>query len=172
MNETPDGTTSTRAPWLPPRWFMRSFWVAQRAIYRISGRRVGLRTATDNHQGMMHLRTVGRRSGKQRSAIISYYDDEPNIVTMAMNGWGNADPAWWLNLQANPDTIVDLPGGPRPVHARAAEGEERARLWSRWATYDRGLDQIAARRGRETAVVVFEPRSSPGTTVSGDRQSD
>jgi hypothetical protein len=77
---------------------------------------------------------------------------------MAMNGWADPEPAWWLNLQAHPDTVVELADGPRAVHARAAAPDERPRLWARWATYDKGLDAYAARRSRETAVVILEPR--------------
>jgi hypothetical protein len=82
-------------------------------------------------------------------------------VTMAMNGWGDPEPAWWLNLQAHPDTVVELKDGPRAVHGRAAEGDERARLWERWAHYDKDLDGYAAKRSRQTAVVVLEPRVAP-----------
>jgi hypothetical protein len=75
-----------------------------------------------------------------------------------MNGWREGESAWWLNLQAHPDVQVDLPDGPRLVSGRAAVGEERERLWSRWREIDKGLDAFAARRSAETAVVVFEPR--------------
>ena len=109
---------------------------------------------------MMRLHTIGRRTGVERVAILGYFEDGPNFVTMAMNGWDDPEPAWWLNLQANPDTTVDLPDGPRTVHARVAEGDERARLWARWAVYDKDLDAFAARRSRETQVVVMEPRSA------------
>jgi hypothetical protein len=78
-----------------------------------------------------------------------------------MNGWGEAEPAWWLNLQAHPDTTVRTRDGIRPVHARRAEDAERERLWSRWASIDRDLDAYAARRPGETAVVVLEPRPEP-----------
>jgi F420H(2)-dependent quinone reductase len=47
------------------------------------------------------------------------------------------------------------------VHARAAVGDERARLWDRWREIDKHLDAYAARRPAETAVVVLEPRSAP-----------
>jgi len=107
---------------------------------------------------MMRLRTVGRRSGKERTAILGYFEDGPDLVTMAMNGWADAEPAWWLNLQAQPDVSVDLPGGSRTVHARAADKDERPRLWARWAVYDKDLDAYAARRSRETAVVILSPR--------------
>ncbi len=115
---------------------------------------------------MMRLRTMGRRSGAERIAILGYFEDGPNLVTMAMNGWGEPEPAWWLNLQARPDVRVDLVEGSRAVRGRAAVGEERERLWARWAVYDKGLNAYAARRPHQTAVVVLEPRSPtrPGDT--------
>ncbi len=142
---------------LPPRWFVRAAWVVHRALYRLTGGRAGLGRATASW-GTMRLRTVGRRSGVERTAILGYFEDGPNLVTMAMNGWADPEPAWWLNLQAHPDTTVDLADGPRAVHARAADPDERPRLWARWAVYDKGLDAYAARRSRETAVVILEPR--------------
>jgi hypothetical protein len=80
---------------------------------------------------------------------------------MAMNGWGNGEPAWWLNLQACPDATIRVVDGTRLVHARAAAGDERSRLWDRWREIDKNLDGYAARRSSETAVVVFEPRPGP-----------
>jgi deazaflavin-dependent oxidoreductase (nitroreductase family) len=92
--------------------------------------------------------------------ILGYYEDGPNLVSMAMNGWGAPEPAWWLNLQAEPRAVVELAGGARQeVLARAAVGVERERLWERWRELDKNLDSYAARRPRETAVVVLEPRA-------------
>lgn len=145
---------------LPPRWFIRLFWTAQRAVYSVTLGRFGLRAATPDRPGMMRLATVGRRSGEKRKAILAYFEDGPDLVTMAMNGWADPEPAWWLNLQAHPDTIVDLPGGSRAVHAHAADKDERPRLWAKWAGYDKDLDAYAARRSRETAVVILSPRSA------------
>jgi F420H(2)-dependent quinone reductase len=155
---TRENATPQRRTPLPPRWVIRGAWVIHRAIYRLTGGRLGLRPASDTTWGMLRLRTIGRRSGKERVAILGYYEDGPNLVTMAMNGWGEPEPAWWLNLQANADTIVELPDGPRSVRGRAATSEERPRLWARWATYDgENLDSWASRRPRETAVVILEP---------------
>ena len=149
---------SKKSPSLPPRWFIRLFWTLQRAVYSVTRGRFGLWTATTDRQGMMRLRTVGRRTGEERKAILAYFEDGPDLVTMAMNGWGDAEPAWWLNLQAQPDVTVDLPGGSRAVHARAANQDERPRLWAMQATYYKDLDGYAARRSGETAVVILSPR--------------
>jgi F420H(2)-dependent quinone reductase len=107
----------------------------------------------------MRLTTIGRKTGAERNAILGYYEDGPNVVTLAMNGWAEAEPAWWLNLQAHPDASVVLPGGTRPVRGRAAVGEERARLWARWREMGDDVDGFATRRPSETAVVILEPRS-------------
>lgn len=90
--------------------------------------------------------------------ILGYFEDGPNLVTLAMNGWADPDPAWWLNLQTNPHATADLAKGSLPVTARAAEGEERSRLWNTWRDIDEGLDGYAALRSSETAVVILEPR--------------
>jgi len=77
-----------------------------------------------------------------------------------MNGWGAAEPAWWLNLQAEPQAVVELADGiRREVVGRAAVGAERDRLWQRWGELDKNLDSYASRRPQETAVVVLEPRA-------------
>ena len=152
---------TSSSSWLPPRWFIRGAWVVHRAIYRFSGGRRGLSLPTPGSRfGHLRLTTVGRRSGRSREAILGYVEDGPNLVTLAMNGWGSPEPAWWLNLQSNPDATVELKNGPLPIHARAAIGEERDRLWAKVRQH-RGygdMDGYARRRAGETAVVVFEPR--------------
>ena len=111
---------------------------------------------------MLRLTTVGRRTGRERAVILGYYEDGPNLVTLAMNGWGAGEPAWWLNLRARPDARVDLKDGARLVRGRAAEGEERRRLWDGSRAYagsGADLDAYARLRSTDTAVVVLEPRA-------------
>ena len=92
--------------------------------------------------------------------MIGYYEDDSGVVTMAMNGWGAAEPAWWLNLQAHPEATLKMAGGAIvPIVGRRAVGAERDRLWERWQQLDKGLDGYAARRPTETAVVVLESRA-------------
>jgi hypothetical protein len=78
-----------------------------------------------------------------------------------MNGWDEGHPAWWLNLEAQPDAVVRLARQyPRPMHARLADGEERERLWRLWLSIETDLDAYAARRSTKTPVVVLEPRDT------------
>jgi len=151
--------TEPRPASVPPRVVIRVAWLLHRALLRFSGGRIGLRAPGDTF-GLLRLTTLGRRSGQRRVAIVGYYEDGPNLVTLAMNGWADADPAWWLNLQARPDTVVELKDGPRAVRGRAAEGEERDRLWARWGEYSDKYDAWAAIRSGKTAIVVLEPRTA------------
>ncbi len=153
-------TKTTEPPTLPPVWFKHLFWRGHRLAYRLLGARVLWTPATKRGWGAMHLTTVGRRSGEPREVILGYVEDGSTPVTLAMNGWDEGLPAWWLNLEANPDAVVRLKGGSeRPVRARRVEGDERERLWRRWAEIDQGLDAYAASRSADTPVVVFEPIS-------------
>ena len=156
-------TPAGKSPWLPPRPFIRFFWFAHRAIFRVTGGRRGLRAPKDDGRfGMLRLRTVGRRSGRERSAILGYHVDGSNLVTLAMNGWGDGEPAWWMNLLAHPDAVVDMKDGTRPVRAREAVGAERERIWQKLhddPAYGGDLDAYASLRSSATAVVVLEPRS-------------
>ena len=93
--------------------------------------------------------------------MIGYLEDGPNLVTLAMNGWAEPEPAWWLNLQAHPEASVNVADGRRTVRGMAAQGEERSRLWDRWREINANLDAEAALRSVETAVVVLEPWPDP-----------
>ena len=152
-------------PFLPPRWFVRVAWVIHRAMHRFTGGRRGLWEVKPGKWGTLRLTTVGRHSGKERNAILGYYEDGPNLVTLAMNGWAKPEPAWWLNLQARPDATVVLADGKREVRGRAAMGPERDRLWTRWGEFGDDYEAYARLRPSETAVVVLEPRNTASTTA-------
>ncbi|MDH3189401.1 MAG: nitroreductase family deazaflavin-dependent oxidoreductase [Acidimicrobiia bacterium] len=143
-----------------PRWTVKLFWRMHRMVYRLSRGRFGLRTPTTDQYGMMQLRTVGRKSGEERRVILAYFEDGADLIVIPMNGWADPEPAWWLNLQAQPEAAVDMPGETRNVRARIANPEERVRLWKIAAegTWGSDMDNYAAARKRETQVVILEPR--------------
>ena len=83
--------TGSGAPRARPAFgeFLRQW--AERLWAPVAGQvngRVGLRRPTASTWGMMRLRTIGRRTGEERAAILGYHADCPNLVTLAMNGWG------------------------------------------------------------------------------------
>jgi len=150
-----------------PHWLIRTIWMGHRALLRITGGRLGLRRPSTSQWGMLRLTTRGRRTGRERVAILGYLEDGANLVTPAMNGWMDPEPAWWLNLQANPAAWVVLPSGEvREVRARAADPVERERLWDRFVALGTSAytNANARVRGRETSIVVLEPQAAAGRT--------
>src|SRR3712207_6628279 len=129
------GHQESAAPKRPPAWFVHGAWRVHRALYKFSGGRFLWTTSNKRGWGALRLTTIGRKSGQERSVIVGYLEDGPTLVLVAMNGWDEGHPAWWLNLKAHPDATVRLPDEEtRSVRAREAHGEERARLWRRWAS--------------------------------------
>jgi F420H(2)-dependent quinone reductase len=149
-----------RAPHPVPHWLVRILWGIHRGVYSLTGGRFGLRTPAARRWGMLRLTTIGRRTRRKRGVILGYIEDGPNLITPAMNGWFDPEPAWWLNLQANPHATAHLPTGEaRAVTARAADPDERRRLWRRLVDLGTSAytDAYAAARARETAIVILEP---------------
>lgn len=158
----PGVTESTnKKPFLPPRWVIHLAWQIHRSLYRFTNGRLGLRRPKADRYGLMRITTTGRRTGQDRSVMLAYVESGPDLVTLAMNGWGAAEPAWWLNLQAHPDVKVDLVDGPRQVTGQVARGEQRERLWAQWRELDDKLDAFAGLRPSETDVVMLKPRPMP-----------
>ena len=84
---------STKRVRVPPRWFVRLAWYTHRGLYRVTRGRVGLWKPKPGRWGTLRLTTIGRRSGEERCVILGYFEDGPNLVTMAMNGWSEGEPA-------------------------------------------------------------------------------
>ena len=113
---------------LPPRWFIVTFWKVHRGLNRMTGgRRFLWGTGGKRGWGALSLTTIGRRTGQERVVILGYLEDGPDLVVMAMNGWGPGEPAWWLNLQAHPHVTARLSGGRELQVGRPRRRGSRAR---------------------------------------------
>ena len=75
MSESIENAPPQKAPPSVPRWLVRTIWIGHRALYSITGGRVGLRGYTATQWGMLRLKTVGRQTGKERVAIVGYIED-------------------------------------------------------------------------------------------------
>lgn len=108
---------------------------------------------------LLHLTTTGRRSGKLRSVPLAYVADGKDYVVAASNGGADWEPAWWLNLQADPRGTVTIGNQQFEVSAAAVEEGDRPRLWKALSdqldTYDgyqrkvrRRIELVRLRPGR------------------------
>jgi deazaflavin-dependent oxidoreductase (nitroreductase family) len=109
---------------------------------------------------VVELTTVGRRSGKPRTVLLtSPLRDGEGYVVVASRGGDDQHPAWFLNLRDNPDVQVAIKGGERrPMRARVASAEERARMWPQITGRYRNYAGYQERTEREIPLVVLESR--------------
>ena len=106
----------------------------------------------------IELVTIGRRSGKERSTMLSVpIVDGDRLVLVASFGGDDRHPAWYLNLQANPEVRVTIAGSTRTMVARTATEEERAELWPKITSTFEGYARYQNRTEREIPVVILEP---------------
>jgi len=149
---------SNSSTFLPPRFVVRTAWRIHRALFRLSRGRFGLSASKPDKEGLAEMVTIGHRSGQERSVMFAYYEDGEDLVTMAMNGWSPGEPAWWKNMQANPEVQVTTVNGTMSMVGRAAQaGEEHDRLWDRWRELDRWVDAHSSRRPEGTPVIILSP---------------
>ena len=107
------------------------------------------------------LHHTGAKSGAGYvSPLAGFAQPDGGWAIMASNGGRDNNPAWFHNLQANPSTVLEVPGdgGVRTVKvtARVAESDERDRLFvavttasPRFAGYQEGTS-------RQIPIVVLE----------------
>jgi deazaflavin-dependent oxidoreductase (nitroreductase family) len=104
------------------------------------------------------LSTRGRRSGESRTTPLIQRSDGGRWVVVASKGGAPANPAWFENLQADPDVTIEVKDETVPVRASVAAGEERARLWSLMAEVWPAYEEYQAKTEREIPVVVLARR--------------
>ena len=125
-------------------------------IFRASGGRLGNRFF--GGAPVLLLTTIGRRSGKPRTAPLIYLEDGDVVVLVASKGGMSHHPTWYLNLVANPDVEVQIGSDVRKLRARTASDEEKTKLWPRLNAVYSHYDEYQARTDRNIPVVICEPR--------------
>jgi F420H(2)-dependent quinone reductase len=104
------------------------------------------------------LRTIGRKSGHVRESPVLFVGHADGYAVVASNAASQRPPAWWLNLQAQPDCEAFVGRCWRPVRARKATEAEAKALWPRLDTAYVGFEHYRALARRRLPVVILEPR--------------
>ena len=126
-----------------------------RLLLKVSGGRAGW-TAMD--MPVLELTTRGRKSGRPRSVMLtSPLQEGSALVVVASRGGDDRSPAWFHNLQANPDVEVRLQGGPaQRMRARVATAAERERLWPLITAEHKNYADYQLKTMREIPLVLLE----------------
>jgi deazaflavin-dependent oxidoreductase (nitroreductase family) len=103
------------------------------------------------------LTHTGAKSGIERTTPLVHTTDGDRIVIIASKAGSPAHPHWYLNLLANPEVTVELPGETFRARATAlTEGPERERLYRAQAELMPNFAQYQEKTDRLIPVVVLE----------------
>jgi F420H(2)-dependent quinone reductase len=108
-------------------------------------------------QPVLALTTTGRRSGTPRSTVVAYVRHGDAYAVGALNLGSDRDPAWCLNLRADPRASILVNGEHKAVHARQATGEEAERLWQAFVDRLSTIADSLRLARRDVPVFVLEP---------------
>lgn len=135
-------------------WIIKTYWRTHKWLYQKSGGRIG---ANVFGTPVLLLFTIGRKTSKKRANLLMYIPKGDAYVVAASNAGAPQHPAWWLNLQANPNAQIQVGSKVIPAIARESEGKERERLWEEFVLADGGYQVYEDRTTRRIPVVVLEP---------------
>ena len=104
------------------------------------------------------LHHTGARSGTQRVSPLAFQRVGESFAVFASKAGAPENPAWYHNLLAYPDTIVEVGTATLGVRARVAQPAERDVLWDRQKQRSPGFAQYEATAApRRIPVVVLDP---------------
>jgi deazaflavin-dependent oxidoreductase (nitroreductase family) len=108
-------------------------------------------------QPVLALTTTGRRTGRPRSTTVAYLRHGEAYAVGALNLGSDRDPAWCLNLRADPRAQVTVDGERKMVQARRASGEEAELLWRGFIGRLPAIANSRRLAYREVPIMVLEP---------------
>lgn len=109
-----------------------------------------------NGTTILILFTTGRKSGEERSHALIFEEWLDAYLVVASKGGTDAPPAWFLNLQADPEAEVQIKGERFAVRARVATDDEKPEMWATMVDAWPDYDDYQKKTDRVIPVVVLE----------------
>ncbi|MCE7011427.1 nitroreductase family deazaflavin-dependent oxidoreductase [Kibdelosporangium philippinense] len=131
-------------------------WVAEQTrTYLASG---GTEGHENNGLHTLVIATTGRRTGTPRRNCLIYGTSGDDYVVVASKGGADENPAWFMNLEADPSVGVQV--GPRRFTARArvASSAEREHLWPKMVGIFPLYGEYQQKTDREIPIILLEPQ--------------
>jgi deazaflavin-dependent oxidoreductase (nitroreductase family) len=121
--------------------------------FRANGGRVGGAFA-DTPLVLLHTR--GAKSGAPRIHPLAYITDGDRVVVTAPNGGRDQHPAWYYNVLADPNVIVEIGSAQFRARAVIAEEPERTRLYAKMVERHPGFAEFERNTSRVIPAVILE----------------
>ncbi len=128
--------------------------VVHKGLVKGTGGRIG---GTGFGMPVVILTTTGRKSGKERTTMLTApIHDDDRVVLVASYGGDARNPAWFRNLRDNSAVELEMRGKKRSMVARVADEEEKNALWPEVVAAYKGYAQYQTKTERDIPLVILE----------------
>ena len=148
-----------------PAWFMRLVGPLNAAFLR---RTRGRGPLTSN---VLVLTTRGRRTGRQRSTALLFFDYQDHRYVVASFAGVHEPPAWYLNLVADPRVSTEVAGTVTRCVAHVLDEDRAATVWPHLDERYHGFDRYRQRTSRRLPIVELVPDETPASESSTQTQA-
>ena len=146
---------------MPSDSFMKLGNVIHRSLIKVSSGKRGWDMAG---MPVLKLTTTGRKSGKSRTVMLtSPLQIEEGIVIVASKGGSEKHPDWFMNLQENPEAIVETQSGRKAMVAKILDPDNREARWNEIIQDFKNYDNYQNRTHRVIPLVILIPKNLPST---------
>jgi len=123
-------------------------------LYRTTKGRLGAMRGT-----ILLLTTTGAKSGRERTRPLMGLAHGDGWLVAASAGGAPRHPAWYHNVVANPEVVVEKGMTKTAMMARVAGPDERPALWAEIVAFNKGFARYETKTDREIPVIILEPRT-------------
>jgi deazaflavin-dependent oxidoreductase (nitroreductase family) len=133
---------------------LKLFWKMHKWILHLSNGRL---LSNVNGFPLLILHTIGRKTGQPRTNVLNYVSQGSSYVVAASNAGVDYHPAWYINLQAQSRTWIDVHGKRVNVQMREANETEAHQLYEKFVQIDSSYAEYRSRTKRKIPVVILDP---------------
>ena len=101
------------------------------------------------------LTTRGKTSGAARRTALIYARDGDRYVVTASYGGSPTHPDWYINIEADPEVVLQVGEDKFRASAERDTPDNRARLWALATAVWPDYNEYATKTTREIPLVVF-----------------
>ena len=142
---------------MPSDNFMKLANAIHRALIKVSSGKQGWEIAG---MPVLKLTTTGRKSDIARTVMLtSPLQIDEGMVIVASKGGSEKHPEWFMNLQENPEVIVETQSGSKAMLAKIMDPDNREALWNEIIQNFRNYDEYQNRTDRVIPLVVLLPKN-------------
>jgi deazaflavin-dependent oxidoreductase (nitroreductase family) len=135
-------------------YISKSFMTLYIGLYRLSSGRLG---GQINGFKVLLLNTIGRKTGKERTAALGSFEKQGGFVIVASNNGEANNPAWYHNLRSNPKVTIQIMDKIIPATAEVLTGDARSQAWQQVITTAPLYANYEKRTKREIPLILLRP---------------